>query len=149
MGTRVMGVMTEDVVTCGADTALEAVAERMLRHEIGSVVITAEGNSYGIITETDIVFATYRTGASLGEIPTRKVASHPIVTVEPTQTLRLAAKRMGDEGVKKLVVVDGLDIVGILTTQDLIDHYGELNNELENVHQSSRRRSRKWPREDF
>lgn len=149
MGTRVTDVMTEDVVTCGADTALEAVAERMLQHEIGSVVITTEGNSYGIITETDIVFATYQTGASLGEIPTRKVASHPVETVEPTQTVRLAAKRMRDEGVKKLVVVDGLDIAGILTTQDLIDHYGELNKEVENIRQGGQRQTEEWPREDF
>lgn len=144
-----MDVMTEDVVTCGADTGLEAVAERMLRHEIGSVVVTTEGNSYGIVTETDIVFATYKTGASLAEIPTRKVASHPVVTTEPTQTLRLAAKRMREEGVKKLVVVDGLDIAGILTTQDLIDHYGELNKEVEEIRQSSHQQSKEWPREDF
>lgn len=149
MGTRVVDAMTDDVVTCGADTALEAVAERMLRHEIGSVVITTEGNSYGIVTETDVVFAAYKTGASLDEIPTRKVASHPVVTVEPAQTLRLAAKRMREEGVKKLVVVDGLDIAGILTTQDLIGHYGELTKEVEDIRQHSNRRTEKWPREDF
>lgn len=148
MGTRVVDAMIEDVVTCGADTALEAVAERMLRHEIGSVVITTEGDSYGIVTETDVVFATYRTGASLAEIPTRKVASHPVVTVEPAQTLRLAAKRMREEGVKKLVVVDGLDIAGILTTQDLIGHYGELTKEVEDIRHSGDRR-KEWPREDF
>ncbi|GAB7020363.1 CBS domain-containing protein [Halostagnicola bangensis] len=149
MCARVTDVMTEDVITCGADTSLEAVAERMLRNGIGSVVITTDGNSYGIVTETDIVLATYKTGKPLAEIPTQAVASHPVVTVEPTQTLRLAATRMRDEEIKKLVVVSGLEIEGILTTQDLIDHYGELTKDIQQIRQRSQPRREKWPREDF
>ncbi len=149
MCARVTDAMTEDVITCGAETSLESVAELMLRNGIGSVIITTEGDSYGIITESDIVLATYKTGNPIAAIPTRAVASHPVVTVEPTQTLRLAAKRMRDEEIKKLVVVSGLEIEGILTTQDLLDHYGKLTKDIQQIRQQSRPRREKWPREDF
>ncbi|THE64747.1 CBS domain-containing protein [Salinadaptatus halalkaliphilus] len=132
--------MTEDVVTAENTTALETVAERLLKNDVGSVIITNDGSPYGIVTETDIILATYRSGRSLEAIPTRAVASHPLVTVEPEQSVRLVVKRMQDERIKKLAVVDGLEMAGIVTTQDLIDHYGELTRELKTIREDRHRR---------
>ena len=133
--------MTEDVVTCDVTTSLKAVAERMLRNEIGSVVITNDGSPYGIITESDVIGASYHTDELLSNIPTRDVASHPLITVEPSQSLRFVVKRMQDEQVKKLVVVDRLEVVGIITTQDLIAHYGELTEDIQYIRDVRTRRS--------
>ncbi|RQG93543.1 CBS domain-containing protein [Natrarchaeobius chitinivorans] len=140
MCARVADVMTEDVVTADRSTTLEVVAEWMLHNDVGSVVVTNDGSPYGIVTESDVVMAGYRTGRPFADIPTQKVASHPLVTVEPRQSVRLVVERMRTERIKKLVVVEALEMRGIVTTNDLIDHYGELTRELKDVRQRRRRR---------
>ncbi|ELY34350.1 signal transduction protein [Natrialba magadii ATCC 43099] len=137
--------MTTDVVAVERTTTLESVARQMLGREIGSVVVTSEQTPYGIVTESDVVSAVYHSGRPIDEIPTGRVASHPLVTIEPGQSTRLAVKRLQDERIKKLVVVDDLEVKGIITTQDLIDHYGNLTAELKSIREQ-RQREPSWPR---
>ncbi|WP_245835425.1 CBS domain-containing protein [Natronolimnobius baerhuensis] len=132
--------MTTDVVTADKASSLETVAEQQLRHDVGSVIITTDGEPYGIITETDIVHAAYKSARALADISAQAVASHPLTTVDPDRSIRFVVKRMQDERIKKVVVVDSLEVVGIITTQDLIDHYGLLTSELKDVTQQHRQR---------
>ncbi|NGM70699.1 CBS domain-containing protein [Natronolimnobius sp. AArcel1] len=140
MCARVSEIMSRDVVTAAHTTSLEAVANQQLQHGVGSVIITNDGAPYGIVTETDIVHAAYRSGKPLEQIPTRRVASHPLQTIDPDRPVRLAIKRMQDEGIKKIVAVDSLEVVGIMTTQDLIDHFGALTSDLKDITRDRRER---------
>ncbi|MEY7850537.1 CBS domain-containing protein [Natrarchaeobius sp. A-rgal3] len=133
--------MTEDVISCENTTSLRRVAELMIRNDVGSVVVTTDGDPYGIVTESDLIEAGYRSGESFAEIPIRAVASHPLETVDPNRGIRFAVKRMREERIKKLVVVEKLDVCGIVTAQDLLDHYGTLNQELRKIHEIRDRRS--------
>ncbi|SDQ45063.1 CBS domain-containing protein [Natronobacterium texcoconense] len=144
MCARVTDVMTEDVVTCERETALEAAAKRMVAEEVGSVVVTTDGTPYGIVTETDVVYASYRADRPISEIPTQKVTSHPLETVEPTAPVRLAAERMREERIKKLVVLEDLTLRGIVTTWDLVEHYGELTRNVKAIRQRRQRRAGEW-----
>ncbi|MWV41369.1 CBS domain-containing protein [Natrialba sp. INN-245] len=135
MCAQIQDVMTEDVISCENTTSLQRVAELMIRHDVGSVVITTDGDPYGIVTESDLIEAGYKSGKPFAEIPTRAVASHPLETVDPTRGIRFAVKRMQEERIKKLVVVEELDVCGIVTVQDLLDHYGTLNQDLRKIHE--------------
>src|ERR1700740_2683911 len=48
------------------------------------------------------------------------VMSAPVVTANPSETVADAARRMSEQGVGSVVVVDGLRPIGILTERDLI-----------------------------
>lgn len=147
MGARVRDVMVEDVVTCDRETTLQTVAETMLRRDVGSVVVTNDGNPYGIVTESDLIHAASHTGRPLAEIPTHKVASHPLVTVDPGQPIGVAIDRMRSEQIKKLVVVDDLEVVGIVTTYDLIRRWGDVSADIREIERGRVRRSDKWSTE--
>ena len=121
--------MTTDLVTCDADATVRDATERMLRNRVGSVVVTDDGTPAGILTESDVLRAGYATDDPLSTIPVRKAASAPLVTVRPSATLRTATKRMRSEGVKKLVVVDGMSPEGIVTTQDVVETYAGTRKE--------------------
>lgn len=144
MGSRVEDIMTEDVVTCAADTSIDTVADRMLRNEIGSVIVTNDGNPYGIVTETDIIRAAYHTDRPLSALPTGKVATHPLETIGPKQPVRSAVDQMRSEHVKKLAVVDGLELCGIVTTSDLVRKYGQLSSEIRDIERQRVRRGADW-----
>jgi CBS domain-containing protein len=129
----VEAVMTTDLVTCDADATVRDATERMLRNRVGSVVVTDDGTPAGILTESDVLRAGYATDDPLSTIPVRKAASAPLVTVRPSATLRTATKRMRSEGVKKLVVVDGMSPEGIVTTQDVVDNYAGIRKEVRDL----------------
>jgi len=81
----------------------------------------------------DALRVGYATNYLFEEVPVRKVMSRPLVTIEPTKTVRTAIGRMRKEDVKKLPVVSGFDLVGIITMTDIILNHGELLNEARSL----------------
>lgn len=131
--------MTTDLVTCPVEASVRGGVERMLRNHVGSVIVREEDTPTGIVTEADCLHAGFVTEAPFGEIPIRKVMSRPLHTIQPARTLRRATEQMYDEGIKKLAVVDGMDLVGIITTQDVIAAYHDLKAEIHDLVKSDRR----------
>lgn len=129
----VEAVMTTDLVTCDVDATVREATARMLRNRVGSVVVTDGGTPAGILTESDVLHAGYATDDPLSSIPVREAANAPLVTVTPGATLRAATERMRSEGVKKLVVVDGVTPKGIVTTQDVVDNYAGIRREVHDL----------------
>jgi CBS domain-containing protein len=126
-------VMTVDVVCRDRSVSLREIAEAMLGSGITSVVIEEDDAPRGIVTETDVVYAGFRTDDPYSQIPVADAMSYPLITIQPDKTLRKAIYRMGEEGVKKLAVVDGLELRGIVSLTDLAYHYSDLVNEIQAV----------------
>jgi CBS domain-containing protein len=112
-------LMTSPVQTVSPDATL-AEASRLLDEKgIGSLVV-GDDRLDGIITETDVVAAV---GDELDpSTPVSELMSDPVVTIKGSETLRTAAERMGQNGVKKLPVVEDGSAIGIITTTDLALH---------------------------
>lgn len=123
-------VMTTDLVTCDVDASVRDAAERMLRNRVGSVIVTDGGTPAGIATEADALRAGYATDDPFSAIPLRRAMTAPVATIQPTVTLRTATDRMRSEGVKKLVVVEDMRPVGIVTTQDIVANYARIRREV-------------------
>jgi CBS domain-containing protein len=138
-------VMTEEVVTCSFGASLQTAAERMLSAGVGSVVVRRAGDPVGIVTETDALHAGAATGEPFTEIPVSEVLSHPLVTIGGDATVRRAVERMKDEDVKKLPVVEDLDLRGIVTRTDVLFHFGE---SIREAHALDARRDR-WQSRDW
>lgn len=130
-------VMTEDVLTVDVEGTVRDATRLMLEFEVGSVVVTRGGDPTGIVTETDVLAATYETGRTLDTIPIESAMTHPLVTADPDATVRAAVERMREAGVKKLPVVAGIELVGILTNSDVVDAHPRLLREA--IHHEERR----------
>lgn len=133
----VRDVMIEDVVSIPVDASLKAAVKRMLDAGTGSVIVTEDGTPAGIVTETDAMIAGSVTDLPFAEIAVRRVASAPLKTVGPEATLRTAVERMRENDVKKLPVVAGLELVGIVTMTDVVDNYAAIVRE---AHEQDRQR---------
>lgn len=132
-------IMTTEIVTCDLDASLRIAAERMVARGIGSVIVVRDGDPFGIVTETDALRAGAATDRPFGEIDVREVVSHPLVTATGDTTVRRAVDRLHENGIKKLPVVDGTDLGGIVTLHDVTAHYGEFVAE---AHELDRQRER-------
>lgn len=125
----VRDAMTTEVVTVEADASLQQAVGRMLREGVGSVVVTRDGDPAGVVTETDALTAGYLSERPFTAIPVSKAASGSLVTVSPSATVRKAVDRMREHDVKKLPVVESMEIVGILTMTDVVRKQEELIDE--------------------
>ena len=123
---QIREVMTESVVTAPPDCPVSTIAELMRERNVGSVVLVdADGSPVGFITDRDLaisVVADARDPSDRAEAH----ASSPVVTGEPDMEVHAAAELMVSHGVRRLPVVDGDRMVGILTLDDLAVRTGDL-----------------------
>jgi CBS domain-containing protein len=128
-------VMETDIVTCEAEKSLRAAVEQMLKNHTGSVIVTLDGNPTGILTGTDVLLAGYKTESPFGEIPLGKAMSQQLITIAPAKSIRTAMRKMREEGIKKLPVRDGIELVGILTLTDINRQYRDIVQEIHQMEQ--------------
>jgi CBS domain-containing protein len=115
----VADVMSKRVRTIDSSGSLEQAARLMARWRIGSLVIVKGDRPVGIITEGDVSKAV---GRGLDPSKTTVNFLHKkLITVGPKERLEDAAKQMAAQGVKKLPVMEGGKLVGIVTQTDIVD----------------------------
>ena len=112
--------MSSSVVTVAPRCTLHDAARAMAERKVGAaVVIDPEQPGPGIITERDVLMSV---GA--GEDPNREVVSDhlsPELTfAAPDWSLERAAEAMVRGGFRHLVVVDGGEMVGVLSMRDIV-----------------------------
>src|SRR5215210_4873364 len=114
-----------DIMTSGAesigdnDTILDA-ARRLAEQDVGAMpVCDAGGTIHGMLTDRDVVVKVIAEGRDPGEVTAGELAEGPVATVNPDDSLEDALKRMAREGVRRLPVVEGDDLVGMVSQGDL------------------------------
>lgn len=118
-------VMTESVVTAGPETPVRDIAELMRERNVGSVVLIEDDRPVGFITDRDLTISVLADGRDLGDQAAAH-ASAPVITAEPAMDVTEAADLMVRHGVRRLVVVDGERLTGILTLDDLASRTGDV-----------------------
>lgn len=142
--------MATDLVTCEYEASLQTAVVRMLENHVGSVIVERDDDPVGIVTETDALVAGAAAKVPFHEIPIEAVVSHPLITTTGDATIRSAVERMVDNDVKKLAVVDGIELQGILTVVDIATHHSELMREArEQLEQRDRWEARKADIDEF
>jgi CBS domain-containing protein len=140
---KVQELMTTAVITVAPSTPLKQVVATMLDRGISATpVVDRDGTLAGIVTEADLVAKEAYAPAHAGPASmlaayfrgidpqwVRKadgrtaadVMTRSVVTVAPSDSVALAARRMLSAGVKRLVVVDGANaVLGIVSRRDLL-----------------------------
>lgn len=119
---RVQDVMTEGVQTIAPTSSAEDAWELMQRNDFHHVVVTRGSRVVGVLSHRDA-------GGRQGEVVRRgrtveELMTSPVVTVEPTATVRKAANLMRGHSIGCVVVADRGRVVGIVTVADLLDLLG-------------------------
>lgn len=110
--------MSRDLVRVDEDTTIEDAAVHMSERRVGSALIFDGERLLGILTERDVlrvVGARALAGARVAEWMTR----HP-ETVGAEESVEQAGVLMLHGGFRHLPVVDGNDVVGIVSIRDLV-----------------------------
>lgn len=118
----VRDVMTKDVKTVRPDSSVAEAVTKMDKFDIGSIVVAQGKRPLGIITERDILRKIVEPGLDPKTVKARQIMSSPLITVEENVSLEEAARLMARKGIKKLPVVRNEELVGIITSMDVVKH---------------------------
>ncbi|GGM10848.1 cyclic nucleotide-binding/CBS domain-containing protein [Dactylosporangium sucinum] len=117
---QVHEAMSTAVVQVGPDHTLRQAAQLMATRKVGSaIVVDPDGSGVGIITERDVLNAI---GTDL-DPDVERTAAHitwEVVYASPNWTIEEAASAMVRGGFRHLVVLDGDEVLGVISVRDII-----------------------------
>ena len=122
---RITDVMTHSVVTAATSSTLREVGELMRDRNVGSVVLVDGERPVGLITDRDLALAVVADGIGPDE-PAATHATRPLVTGHVEMDIEEAAALMVEHRIRRLPVIGGDELPGIVTLDDLAVRAGDL-----------------------
>ena len=119
MASTVEEIMTRDPRTVEIGDSLVDAARAMREGDIGNVIVTDGGRVAGIVTDRDIVVRAIAEGREPGSTTVGDVCSSDPHTLEPGESVEAAAQVMGENRIRRLPVVRGGALVGVVSLGDL------------------------------
>jgi CBS domain-containing protein len=115
----VQDIMARTLIAVNTSTTVLQIAKMMEQGRIGAIIVKENGNPVGIVTDRD--FATKIAANNLSfDTPAKKIMSSPLITINHNDPISIAAERMTSKKIRKLAVTENGNIVGIITSTDLV-----------------------------
>jgi CBS domain-containing protein len=115
-------VMTEAPEYLKEDTPVREAAERMAGEDVGALpVCDSSGHLIGMLTDRDIVVKAIAKGADVGAASVGELTGDQseVVTIGADDSVEEALKTMADHQVRRVPVIDGDEMIGIVAQADL------------------------------
>jgi CBS domain-containing protein len=112
-------IMSRDVATVFPDCSVAEAALKMAEAGISCVVVTERGRIVGILTETDFRKIIVVQGDRIYQTKVADVMSASVESVSADLSVLDASRMMQDKRIRRLPVLDGEKLIGIVTQTDL------------------------------
>ncbi|HEU5471658.1 MAG TPA: CBS domain-containing protein [Actinophytocola sp.] len=144
---KVSSVMTAKVISVTPETSFKDVVMVLFGNDIGAVpVIGPGGGIVGVVSEADVLPKQEFHGGS-DPVPhgaprrrvrwyraqglcAAEVMTAPVATIGPDEPVAVAARRLAEEGVRRLFVADGGELVGVVSRRDILGMFLRPDEEI-------------------
>lgn len=116
---KVEDVMVKEVITIDDNSTVKEAADIMNKFEIGCLIAVRKSKAMGIMTERDLLKRVVAEGRDARKIKVKEIMTSPLVVAEPEMDLAEAVKLMFHMKIKKLPVIEGKRLVGLVTLTDI------------------------------
>jgi CBS domain-containing protein len=114
-------IMRKNVIKAADTETVAAAARLMVKNDVGCIIVVNKaGKPVGIVTERDVVKRVAAEDLSPSTVKLSKVMSKPLVSVDPALDIAEAMKRMKKSNIRRLVVIEKGEMVGILSDKDIL-----------------------------
>ena len=113
------------IVSVDSKTKAKDAARLMAEKHIGSLIANRDGLPFGIVTERDLMEKIVAQGADPGKVAVSEIMTAPLATVDASATVIDAARKMNEKRVKRLVVTEHDQIIGIISQTDVVQHLAD------------------------
>lgn len=114
---KIREIMTDDIECCSLLDNMYEVALKMKELNVGAIPIVDQEKLVGMITDRDIAVRGVAE-KNPGSTKVEKIMSDQLVTVTPDTSSKEAAKLMAEHQIRRLPVVEGDKLVGIVSLGD-------------------------------
>ncbi len=129
-------MMTKNVRTCEPGDPLVEAARIMSEVNCGAVPVCEGDTVVGMITDRDIVLRAVAQGRDIRGTTVKECMTTPVITATPETDAHKAAGMMADKQIRRLPIVEGDQIVGIVALGDMATvrvHVNEAGQALSNI----------------
>ncbi|WP_299292190.1 CBS domain-containing protein [Nitrosopumilus sp.] len=113
-------VMSRSVISIDSSATINEAAKMMEDTKVGSLVIMENNEPMGIVTDRDFAVKVAAHAYPISS-PIKQIMSSPVFAVDPKDSVRVAADVMHERKVRKLPVLEGKEVVGMITSTDLVN----------------------------
>ncbi len=115
----VASAMTPNPVTLPEQASLAEAIHLMATRHFSCILATRDNAAVGVITERDLVHLA-QCDLNAATTTLASVMHGPVASIAAFQPLQEAARRMQEAGIRRLAVVDGERLVGLITRHDIV-----------------------------
>jgi len=113
-------VMTKSVICVDTSITINDAAKMMEDVKVGAIIVMENNTPVGIVTDRDFAVKVVAHAYNI-TTPVKQIMSSPLFSINSDESVRTAADLMHDRGIRKLPVIDGENIVGIITATDIVN----------------------------
>jgi CBS domain-containing protein len=114
-----------DVLEIDADASVLEAVQLMVESNVGSLLVTEDGDVTGIVTERDYLRRVTLEGRT-EDAPVREIMSSPLIVATLETTVDECMALMSDRRIRHVPVVDGETVVGLVSIGDLVKFKSKL-----------------------
>lgn len=129
----VSDVMSRRLITADASETADSLARIMAEDGVGCIIIVKENHPIGIVTERDLVVKLISKNIQPSEVKAQDIMSTPLITINPDKSVELALREMARRRIRRLPVVQGNKLIGLVSDTDLLSVSSELSEILRDV----------------
>ena len=100
---------------------VSVILDTMIKEDIGAVIVLDESQPVGIITEKDVLVKVVQPQKDFELTLAKDVMSKPLITIEADRTIREALDLMRRHNIRRLVVTEDGDLLGLATERRLLE----------------------------
>ena len=116
-------VMTKHVVDIEPDATVAEAIDRMKQWNVSSLLVQRKDptDTWGFMSQTDVIEKVVAKGLDPGVVLVHEIMTKPVITVPPDCSLADCASLMARADIRRVLVFDGQDIVGIVSSSDIFN----------------------------
>lgn len=128
MSYYVKDYMDKEFPTLEIEASVVDAAKLLVAKNKGYVIVLDKGKPYGMVTELDLVTKILAAEKDPKKVELKKIASTPLITIDPDEDLLKASEIMQEKGIKRVPVVKQGVIYGVITATNIAQRCGDYVN---------------------
>jgi len=116
----VADIMSSPVVTIDSEANARDAALLMTDRRIGSIIVEKQGQPIGIVTERDMLERVVSLCKDPCETKMKEIMSSPLITTSKEIGILDAMRKMRENGISRLVVMDNSTLLGVVSERDIV-----------------------------
>ncbi|ELY45430.1 CBS domain-containing protein [Natronorubrum tibetense] len=144
----VIDIARQTVVTVEPEATLSDIVQTMRTKRVGSVIVVAEGEPIGLVSDRDLAFEVLEGDGATNSTPVSEIVSGDLLTVAADAGIYDLLEKMSRKGVRRVPVVEDGDLVGIVSLSDIVVLLGMELQQIANIIRSVSPAYERLPRSD-